>query len=301
MISVIMLTYNREKYLSQMIECILNQTYTDFEFIIVDNGSSDRSAEIAESYAIKDNRIRLIKRTRGTIGAGRNTGLDAAKGDYIAFVDDDDICASDYLLFLYNLIVENNADISICGATWSDKDEKRIMTSEEALLLLLMRKHYNVAFPTKMFRRKLFDNLRFDENSKYDDIYLMPMMLASAERVAYHGLSKYEFVRHETNNSAWTQHHELLDNATLCEYLRVYDGRTRWLIEKYPDKTADWNYFNWSFMLSMVEKINRYKLTDCYETKNHLIKLLRLNAEEFLNSIHTQEFERTWMKDYILT
>ncbi len=190
MISVIMLTYNREKYLSQMIECILNQTYTDFEFIIVDNGSSDRSAEIAESYAIKDNRIRLIKRDRGTIGAGRNTGLDAAKGDYIAFVDDDDICTPDYLLFLYNLIVENNADISICGATWSDKDEKRIMTSEEALLLLLMRKHYNVAFPTKMFRRKLFDNLRFDENSKYDDIYLMPKMLASAERVAYHGLSK---------------------------------------------------------------------------------------------------------------
>ncbi len=299
MISVIMLTYNREKYLSQMIECILNQTYTDFEFIIVDNGSSDRSAEIAESYAIKDNRIRLIKRDRGTIGAGRNTGLDAAKGEFVAFVDDDDICTPDYLEFLYNLIIENNADISICGATWSNRDEKKIMDSEEALILLLMRKHYNVAFPTKMFRRSLFDDLRFDENSRYDDIYLMPKMLSAATPVAYHGLAKYESARHENNNSAWTQHHELLDNATLCEYLRVYDDRTRWLIKKYPAKTADWNYFNWSFMISMVEKVRRYNLTECFETRAQMIKVLKENAEDFMGSKYLQDFEKQWMREYV--
>ncbi len=299
MISVIMLTYNREKYISQMIECILNQTYTDFEFIIVDNGSSDRSAEIAESYATKDKRIRLIKRNRGTIGAGRNTGLDAAKGEFVAFVDDDDICTPDYLEFLHDLMTENNADISICGATWSNRDEKKIMDSEEALILLLMRKHYNVAFPTKMFRRSLFDDLRFDEDSRYDDIYLMPKMLSAATRIAYHGLSKYEFVRHETNNSAWTQHHELLDNATLCEYLRVYEDRTRRLIEKYPAKTADWNYFNLSFMISMVEKVSRYNLTECFETRAQMIKVLKANAEDFMESKYIQEFEKQWMREYV--
>ncbi len=299
MISVIMLTYNREKYLSHMVECILAQSYKDFEFIIVDNGSSDRSGKIADEYAGKDSRIKVIHRDKGTIGAGRNTGLDAAKGDYIAFVDDDDECTSDYLQFLYDLITENNADISICGATWSNKDEKYIMNSEEALILLLMRKHFNVAFPTKMFKKSMFDNLRFDENSKYDDIYLMPKMLASTEKIAYHGLSKYEFVRHETNNSAWTQHHELLDNATLNEYLTVYEDRTKWLIEKYPDKAAAWNYFNWSFMISMVEKVSRYSLYDCYATRAELVKKLNTVKTEFLQSNYIQKFEIEWVEMYV--
>ena len=106
MISVIMLTYNREELVGRAIDCILAQTYRDFEFIIVDNGSSDRSGAIADEYAAKDSRIRVIHRERGNIGSGRNAGLDAAKGEYIAFIDDDDWTEPDFLEFLYNLLVE---------------------------------------------------------------------------------------------------------------------------------------------------------------------------------------------------
>ena len=127
MISVIMLTYNREKLVGRAIECILAQTYRDFEFIIVDNGSSDRSGAVADEYAAKDSRIRVIHRERGNIGSGRNAGLDAAKGEYIAFIDDDDTCTPDFLQFLYDLAFENNADISICGATDKVFDEKKLM------------------------------------------------------------------------------------------------------------------------------------------------------------------------------
>ena len=74
MISVIMLTYNREALVSRAIESILAQTCRDFEFLIVDNGSTDRSGEIADTYAAQDSRIRVIHRERGNIGAGRNTG-----------------------------------------------------------------------------------------------------------------------------------------------------------------------------------------------------------------------------------
>ena len=81
MISVMMLTYNREALVGRAIESILNQTYRDFEFIIVDNGSADRSGEIADAYAARDARIRVIHRARGNIGAGRNTALDAARGE----------------------------------------------------------------------------------------------------------------------------------------------------------------------------------------------------------------------------
>ena len=98
MISVIMLTYNRENLVGRAIESILKQTFGDFEFIIVNNGSTDRSGQIADQYAAKDARIRVIHRERGNIGSGRNTGLNAAQGEYIAFIDDDDTCAPDFLI-----------------------------------------------------------------------------------------------------------------------------------------------------------------------------------------------------------
>ncbi len=297
-ISVIMLTYNRETLVGHMIECILTQTVRNFEFIIVNNGSTDRSGEVADQYAAKDARIRVIHRERGNIGSGRNAGLDAAIGDYIAFVDDDDSCEPDFLEFLQRLASENNADVAICGAADKVVDEKRVMTAEEALVELLWRKKYNVQFPTKLIKRSLFAGIRFSETSKYDDIELMPKILGRASKATYHGLPKYTFYRHERNNSAWTTNHSLLDFATLDEYLRVYRERTEWLCVNFPGSTLAWQYFEWSFMISMVEKITRFKLTDCYAQREALVQILRKNRAEFVCCENTQNFEKEWMSTY---
>ena len=238
MISVIMLTYNRETMVSRAIESILTQTYRDFEFIIVDNGSTDRSGAIAEEYAARDGRIRAIHRPRGTIGAGRNTGLDAARGAYITFVDDDDYAEPDYLDFLLSLLLESGADVAICGAADKAFDEKKLMTAEEALIELMWRRKYNMAFPAKLFRRELMETLRFPEEKRFDDIALMYRLLAGAKRVAYHGAPKYTFYRHEGNSSAWTTHHELLTAEILEEYLHAYRTRTRWLSGLFPQSAA---------------------------------------------------------------
>lgn len=299
MISVIMLTYNREQLVGRAIESILAQTFRDFEFIIVDNGSTDRSGQIVDEYAAQDSRIQVIHRERGSIGAGRNTGLDVAKGEYIAFIDDDDVPNPDFLEFLCDLAEGNGADVAICGATWANIDEKRVMDAEQAVELLLRRKHYNVAFPTKLFRREMFDRYRFLEDSRYDDIDLMPKMIADANIVAYHGLSKYHFDRHGGNHSAWTQNHKLLDADTLREYLKVYRERTVWLTEKFPDRAELWNYFNWSFMISMVEKIIRLEIPGCEEQLENMKRELRAHREEFLSSPEILEFEKEWMERYV--
>lgn len=298
MISIIMLTYNREKLVSRAIESILAQTYPDFEFIIVDNGSVDRSGKIADEYAAKDSRIRVIHRGRGNIGAGRNTGLDATQGEYIAFIDDDDWAEPDFLDFLLNLIEENHADAAICGAADKAFDEKKIMSAEEALIELMWRKKYNMAFPTKLFRRELIENLRFPEEGAYDDIALMYKLLAGARRVAYHGLPKYTFYRHEGNNSAWTTHHELLTPETLDEYLHAYRVRTEWLSERFPDSAAAWRYFEWSFMISMVEKIERLELRECGEQLAFIQQELKNHQNDFLTSPELLPFEREWMQRY---
>lgn len=299
MISVIMLTYNREVLVSRAIESILAQTYRDFEFIIVDNGSTDHSGQIADEYAEQDARIQVIHRERGNIGSGRNTGLDAAKGEYITFIDDDDWAEPDFLEFLLNLVEKNGADVSICGAADKVFEEKKIMTAEEALIELMWRKKYNMAFPTKLFRKELAEHLRFPEEGAYDDIALMYKLLAEAKRVAYHGLPKYTFYRHPGNNSAWTTDHSLLTPETLEEYLTAYRTRTEWLSEKFPNSAPTWRYFEWSFMISMVEKINRLELYGCKEQSERMKLTLQICRKEFLACPEILKFEREWMEHFV--
>lgn len=299
MISVIMLTYNREELVGRAIKSILAQTYRDFEFIIVDNGSTDRSGQIAEEYAGKDNRVRVIHRERGNIGSGRNAGLDAARGEYVAFIDDDDWAEPDFLEFLLVLAEENHADVAICGAADKAFEEKKVMTAEEALVELMWRKKYNMAFPTKLFRRELMSDLRFPEEGAYDDIALMYKLLAEARTVAYHGLPKYTFYRHPGNNSAWTTNHSLLTPETLDEYLAAYRTRTQWLSGKFPDSAPTWRYFEWSFMISMVEKIRRLGIVGCERQLEHMEMELRKHREEFLGRPEILEFEWEWMKKYL--
>ena len=298
-ISVIMLTYNREVLVRRAIKGVLDQTFKDFEYIIVDNGSTDRSGAIADEYAAKDSRIRVIHRERGNIGSGRNAGLESATGEYIAFIDDDDFVEPDFLEFLYNLITENEADVSICGATDKIFDEKRIMTAEEAIVEMLWRKRFNVQFPTKMFRHELIKNLRFSEDNKYDDIELIYKVLAGAGHVAYHGLAKYTFVRHEANNSAWTTNHQLLDKETLAEYLWVYRERTEWLSAKFHGSAAIFRYFEHSFMISMVEKISRYSIAECFDRRSLMIKELAECRDTFMNCGYALDFEKEWMEQYV--
>lgn len=299
MISVIMLTYNREQLVSRAIESILNQTFRDFEFIIVDNGSTDRSGRIADEYARQDQRMKVIHRHRGNIGAGRNTGLDSSQGDYIAFIDDDDWAELDFLEFLYNLSVENDADVAICGASDKVFDEKIIMTAEESLIELMWRKRYNVAFPTKLFRKELAQKFRFPEDGVYDDIALMYKLLAEANRVAYHGLPKYTFYRHEGNTSSWTTDHYKLTPETLDEYLETYRIRTEWLSAKFPNRAQAFRYFEWSFMISMVEKINRLKLKGCEKELAGMLAELQEHEQEFVSAPEILDFEKEWMQKYI--
>jgi glycosyltransferase involved in cell wall biosynthesis len=298
-VSVIMLTYNREKLVSRAVTSILSQTFDDFEFIIVDNGSADRSGFIADEYAAKDNRIRVIHRERGNIGSGRNAGLDASRGEYIAFVDDDDWAEPDYLEFLYGLAKKNDAEFVICGAADKAFDEYCVMTPEEAVIELLWRRRYNVAFPAKLIARRLFDCNRFPDTGKFDDIALMPKIMAGANKVVYHGLPKYTFDRHEGNNSSWTTNHKLITPDILDEYLAVYRERTKWLCEVFPNSASAWRYFEWSFMISMVDKVTQLELRECAKQLKVMTAELREQRDAFYDSGLILDFEKEWVGKYI--
>jgi glycosyltransferase involved in cell wall biosynthesis len=307
-ITVIMLTYNRESLVSRAIDSVLGQTFHDFEFIIVDNGSTDHSGVIADGYAARDGRIRVIHRGRGNIGSGRNTGMDAARGEYIAFIDDDDWCEPDFLAFLYSLATENGADVAICGATkWEGgasspvgvPDKLIAMDAVTAIIELLWRKRYNNGFPTKLFRRSSSGETRFPETGRYDDIYLMYKIFANADTVVSYGLPKYNVLRHDHNNSAATTRHGMITAAYLDDYRSVYRERADWLCGRFPANADYWRYFDWSFQISMIEKIVKYKLPDCAAHLSDMRRELVEHRDEFVSSPYILDFEKEWMARYL--
>ncbi len=114
-ISCIVPVYNVENYLAYCIDSILKQTLLNFELILVDDGSTDKSPSICDEYEKKDNRIKVIHKKNGGVSSARNAGLDIAQGDYITFVDSDDWVDSTYFSTLYKVAMETNADLVICG------------------------------------------------------------------------------------------------------------------------------------------------------------------------------------------
>ena len=127
LISIIVPVYNAEKYLNRCIKSILHQTYTNFELILVEDGSSDASGMLCDNWAKQDTRIKVIHKENAGASSARNCGLDIADGKYITFVDSDDWIEQDMFEYLYTIIEENGAQIASCG--WrivKDKDKKDV-------------------------------------------------------------------------------------------------------------------------------------------------------------------------------
>lgn len=121
-ISIIVPIYNTEKYLRHCIDSILNQSFTDFELLLIDDGSKDRSGFICDEYAKKDSRIHVCHKKNAGIASARNTGLDLSHCDWIAYIDGDDWVEPSYLEELYTAATNNDADIAICGFRFAFDD-----------------------------------------------------------------------------------------------------------------------------------------------------------------------------------
>lgn len=132
-VSIIVPVYKAERYLAGCIESILQQTYGDFELLLIVDGSPDNSAQICRQYEKQDSRIRVIEKENEGVAATRNLGISLAKGDYVAFVDSDDTITEDYLEKLLTAAVESNAQFAICGICQQTKEG--ILPFTEGMLL----------------------------------------------------------------------------------------------------------------------------------------------------------------------
>ena len=130
LVSVCLSMYKVENYISKCLDSILSQTYSNLEVIVVDDGSPDRSGEIAEDYAKKDSRVKVVHQQNMGFGGGRNTGIQNATGDYITFVDSDDWLMSDFIEYMISLIRKTNADFVLSKNCYTTSDMQQVVTSE---------------------------------------------------------------------------------------------------------------------------------------------------------------------------
>ncbi len=213
LISVIIPVYNVEDYLIDCVESIRNQTYHNIEIIIVDDGSTDRCPEICDHYSELDPRVTVMHKKNGGQGSARNMALDEANGEYVAFVDSDDMLDSDCISFLYALIHDENADIAICdyrrineqgsvihGFKRYRKRMKRF-SGEEAMIVALYWKEFGVAPWAKLFRKELWDEIRFKEDRIYEDMATTYLIYDKANTVVYDNEIKMSY-RIRSNSDA---------------------------------------------------------------------------------------------------
>ena len=207
-ITVIVPAYNAEKYLRTCLESVTGQTFTSWELIIADDGSTDSTGAIADEYAAKDGRIKVLHLYRHGVSAARNACIDAANGKYLAYVDADDLLEPDYLKALYEKSEESNADITQCsfvvdadGNKTPDTNpvDKTYEEAGSAIRAFFEGSHGDIrdSVWAKLFRREAFADIRFDTGLNiYEDGYYVYQCLKKAGKVVSFGTPLYHYVQH---------------------------------------------------------------------------------------------------------
>ncbi len=189
MISVIIPIYNVEKYLTKCIESVINQTYKNLEIILVNDGSTDNSKEIIDKYSSIDSRIKVINKKNGGLSDARNVGIELAKGEYITFLDSDDWIELNMYEKLYKYIKQENADIVQCSYqkvydeevnNQKNKEEVNIMSGEKSLYNLGEK---TVVVWNKIYKRELFNDIRFPKGKYHEDEFTIYKVLYKANKI----------------------------------------------------------------------------------------------------------------------
>lgn len=209
-ITIIVPVYNVEKYLRKCLESIIQQSFCDYELILVDDGSKDSGSFICDEYAAKDKRVKVIHKENGGLSSARNAGLDIASGRYIALIDSDDWIALDMLEILYDNIVKYNADISQCDfikiksdreLEWSGNSKAPSIYSKQSILEKLHASDsitYSVVW-NKLYRAELFHNIRFPEGKTHEDEFVNYKLIYCANRIVC-SENKMYFYRQRANS-----------------------------------------------------------------------------------------------------
>ena len=243
--SVIVPIYNVEKYLERCIQSILDQDYKNIEVILINDGSTDRSGEICRKYKEIDNRIVLIEQENGGMSSARNAGLDAAKGEYIFFVDSDDYVSSSFVSFALEDFIRNESDIVVFGykgvhvSTGKEDIHRakasRMLDKPEAMRAMLIDDYINCQPWNKAYKHELFDGVRYPLGKCFEDVGTTYLLFHKADRIYIDSRITYFYQLRENSISSrwWNSERKIKD------FFEVRYNQLIFYKEHYPQLVKD--------------------------------------------------------------
>ncbi|MBQ7759548.1 MAG: glycosyltransferase [Acidaminococcaceae bacterium] len=202
-LSIIVPVYKVEQYIHKCVDSILNQSFTDFELILVDDGSPDNCGKICDEYAQKDKRVRVIHKENGGLSDARNAGIDVASGQVIGFVDSDDWIERCMYEEMLSYMKENNLDI-VCADTNQVKygkakfkprySKNKIWVKDEAICEILNGTLDNAAW-NKIYKRSVIGNVRYPKGRIYEDVATTYKFISNSEKVGYISKPYYNYLK----------------------------------------------------------------------------------------------------------
>lgn len=194
LISIIVPIYNVEKYLCECLVSILEQSYENLEIILVNDGSSDKSEKICNAFMQKDSRIKVVNKANGGLSSARNAGLDISTGEFLSFVDSDDIISKDFIVTLFNMLEKDNLKLSAVGfkpfyksddlVENSFKTYERVFSDEEYFKnIFLGHDDFRCSVCKILAHKSLFDDVRFPVGELYEDVAIFGEILTKAKSV----------------------------------------------------------------------------------------------------------------------
>lgn len=297
-LSIIVPIYNVENYLHKCIESILLQTFTDYEILLINDGSTDGCKEICAQYALLDNRIKIINKMNGGVSSARNIGINYSKGEYIAFVDPDDTIEPRMYEVLINSILQQEVDIVICpirsinsinnstsiSSIW--KNESCILDKNHIgkylIPSILCDKTYSlVSSVNKLYKKSLFDSLeiRFDEKMQHgEDARLNFTLLTEVNKIMYVDQPLYNYYIRERDSLTKTFREDLFDYAQDNKNF-LLDLSRKYRLEQYEQKIRQ--HFT-SVSLEHMQTVVKHKL---HKKRKFEILSKIMNGSEFKKDI----------------
>lgn len=225
LISVIVPIFNVEKYVGRCLDSLANQTMTQIEVICIDDGSSDRSGEIAERYSA-DKRFKIIHTENRGLSAARNRGIDESRADWIMFVDSDDWVDKDFCRIPYKAALESGADMVIFCNDNGKKSGKKLKITLGIIDESTAHEYGNVAVWNKLYKKNLYKAIRYPEGHNYEDLATTHKIVHEAktifliEEFLYHHISREGSITKTISKS--NKRDQMVSMLERCEFLAKY-------------------------------------------------------------------------------
>lgn len=278
-VSIIVPVYNVEKYLEECLESLKNQTYTNLEIILCDDESPDRCPQICEEYAKQDARFKVLHKKNGGAASARNAGLEVATGDYIGFVDSDDIVKEEYIDCLVKSIEDYNADIAVCSfydmyISREDavKMEKEGIYSTEQYLERFLWDWKCGLIWNKLFRIELVQNIRFAEGHIIDDEFFTYQLVMEAKKVVVEDTPLYRYRQRKSGVMKQGRQKQML-----WDRMEYFPERYERVVQRFPELKKQYLENLGDNIIRFVRESMEYK--DAYRQakklqKEYLMKVL---------------------------